>query len=57
VVFAAVVRRLNGNFDNDSIRRAYARADFWDERVKMMVWWADKCDELQRGGIIVPLRA
>lgn len=52
----AIERQL-AHVDNDSIRRAYARADFWDERVRMMAWWADKCDELRRGGEVVPLRA
>jgi len=52
----AIERQL-AHVDNDSVRRAYARADFWDERVRMMAWWADKCDELRRGGIVVPLRA
>jgi integrase len=42
--------------ENNAVRRAYARADYWDERVRMMNWWADKCDELRRGGVIVPLR-
>ena len=43
--------------DADSVRRAYARADFWDERVKMMNWWAEKCEELRSGGVMVPMRA
>jgi hypothetical protein len=43
--------------DGDSVRRAYARADFWDERVRMMAWWADRCNEMQAGGIVVSLRA
>ena len=43
----AIERQL-AHVDNDSIRRAYARAEFWEERVKMMAWWADKCDQLQR---------
>ena len=34
----------------DNVRRAYARTDYWDERVVMMNWSAEKCDELQRGG-------
>ena len=37
--------------------RAYARADFWEERVRMIVWWADRCDELRRASIVMPLRA
>ena len=52
----AIERQL-AHVDNDSVRRAYARADFWDERVRMMAWWADRCDEMRRGGVVVPLRA
>jgi integrase len=43
----AIERQL-AHVDGDSVRRAYARAEFWDERVKMMTWWADRCDELRR---------
>ncbi|MDR3449591.1 MAG: integrase arm-type DNA-binding domain-containing protein [Alphaproteobacteria bacterium] len=52
----AIERQL-AHIDNDSIRRAYARAEYWDERVRMMGWWADKCDELRRGGHVIPMRA
>ncbi len=45
----AIERQL-AHVDGDSVRRAYARAEFWDERVKIMTWWADRCDELRRGG-------
>jgi integrase len=38
---ADAVERQLAHVDNDSVRRAYARADFWDERVRMMAWWAD----------------
>ena len=43
--------------ENNSIRRAYARADFWEERVRMMVHWADKLDAMRRGAEVVRLRA
>jgi hypothetical protein len=43
--------------DNDSVRRAYARADYWDERVRIMDWWAGRCREMEAGGIVIPLRA
>ncbi len=46
----AIERQL-AHVDNDSVRRAYARADFWDERVKMMDWWADKCMSLKSSSI------
>ncbi len=52
----AIERQL-AHVDTDSVRRAYARADYWDERVKMMNWWADKCEEMRRGGVVVPFRA
>ncbi len=48
----AIERQL-AHVDNDSVRRAYARAEFWDERVRMMNWWADKCAALRDGGEIV----
>ena len=28
--------------EGNSVRRAYARAEFWDERIRMMQWWADR---------------
>lgn len=34
--------------DKDSIRAIYNRAQYWDERVPMMQWWADHLDELGR---------
>lgn len=36
----AIERQL-GHCDQDDVRRAYARAEFWDERVRMMAWWSD----------------
>jgi integrase len=41
----------------NGVRKAYARAEYWAERVEMMAYWADRLDELRRGGIVVPLRA
>jgi len=54
---ADAIERQLAHVDNDSVRRAYARADYWDERLRMMAWWADRCDELRRGGFVIPLRA
>ena len=48
---ADAIERQLAHVDNDSVRRAYARADFWEERVRMMNWWADRCEEMKRGGI------
>jgi integrase len=52
----AIERQL-AHVDGDSVRRAYARAEFWDERVRMMTWWADRCYELRRGGQVISLAA
>ena len=53
---ADAIERQLAHVDNDSVRRAYARAEFWDERVRMMAWWADRCEEMRRGGILVAFR-
>jgi integrase len=54
---ADAIERQLAHVEVDSVRRAYARAEFWDERVKMMTWWADRCDELCRGGQVISLAA
>jgi integrase len=43
--------------ESNKIRKAYARAEYWDERILMMDWWADKCDELRRGGVVIKFSA
>jgi integrase len=45
----AIERQL-AHVDGDGVRRAYARAEFWDERVRMMAWWSDYCEKLRREG-------
>jgi integrase len=42
--------------EGNAVRKAYARAEFWDERVKMMTHWADTLDEFRLGGEIIPFR-
>jgi integrase len=54
---ADAIERQLAHVDTDSVRRAYARADFWEERVRMMCWWANRCEELRGGAVIVQLRA
>lgn len=45
----AIERQL-AHVDNDNVRRAYHRADYWEERVDMMVYWADRCEAMRRDG-------
>jgi integrase len=33
------------HLDGSKVRRVYNRATYWDERVRMMQWWADMLDE------------
>ncbi|MDA9529886.1 integrase [Bradyrhizobium sp. CCBAU 25338] len=44
------------HIEPNAVRRAYARSDYWDERVKLMTWWADHCDTLRQGGSVVPFK-
>jgi integrase len=44
--------------DKSAVRRAYARSDYWAERIRMMQWWADECEALAAGerSNVVPLK-
>lgn len=42
----AIERQL-AHIDKNAVRRAYARGQFWEERVAMMSWWADYIDQLR----------
>jgi integrase len=33
--------------DRNKVRRIYNRADYWDQRLRMMQWWADEVDRLR----------
>ncbi len=35
--------------ENNAVRRAYARAEYWEERVRMMTYWADRLDAMRAG--------
>jgi len=43
--------------EGSSVRRAHHRADYWEDRIRMMAWWADCLDELRVGGKVIPIRA
>lgn len=53
----AIERQL-AHQDQDEVRGAYTHAaEFWQERVRMMKWWASYLEELRERGRVVPLRA
>ena len=41
------IERALAHKDTDTVRAAYARGAFWDERVTMAQWWSDYLDELR----------
>lgn len=49
---ADAIERQLAHVDADAVRKAYARADFWEERVRIMHWWADRCEEMRRGVVV-----
>jgi len=51
----AIERQL-AHVENNDVRRAYARGEHWDERVRMMAWWADYLDQLKSVGVVVPIK-
>ncbi|KUM25630.1 integrase [Mesorhizobium loti] len=41
----AIERQL-AHIEKNDVRRAYARAEHWEERVRMVQWWADYLDKI-----------
>lgn len=48
----AIERQL-AHCDNNAVRRAYTRGEYWDERVRMMQHWSDHLDSLRDGRNVV----
>jgi integrase len=44
---AGAIERQLAHADNNAVRRAYARSEYWDERVRMMQHWSDYLDLLR----------
>jgi integrase len=44
-----IIERQLAHIDQNEVRRAYARSEYWNERVKMAAWWADYLDDLRKG--------
>lgn len=48
----AIERQL-AHMENDGVRRAYTRGEYWDERVTMMQFWSDELDRLHSGAKLI----
>ncbi|MEM9840197.1 MAG: integrase arm-type DNA-binding domain-containing protein [Pseudomonadota bacterium] len=44
------IERALAHAEKNAVRAAYARAEFWDERVKMANWWAEEIRGLRLEG-------
>ncbi len=44
------IERALAHIENNDVRRAYLRAEYWEERVAMAQWWADLLDDLRLMG-------
>jgi integrase len=44
---ADAIERQLAHVEGNNVRRAYARGEHWEERVRMMSWWANYLDELK----------
>lgn len=55
---ADAIERQLAHEDANAVRKVYARTEFWEERVRMMQWWADHLDDLREGGgeNVIPFR-
>jgi hypothetical protein len=45
--------KLNSLMSKGTLSAELATAESWDERVKMMQWWADRLDEMKRRDEII----
>ena len=55
---ADAIERQLAHQEANEVRRAYTHAaEFWQERLKMMRWWADELDRLRDLGRIIKIRA
>jgi integrase len=52
-----VIEKQLAHEERDEVRGAYNRAQWLDERTRLMQWWADRLDTLRRSADVIPLRA
>jgi integrase len=50
----AIERQL-AHQEEDEVRGAYNGAEYWEERVPMMQWWADHLDDLRKSGNVLSI--
>ncbi len=48
----AIERQL-AHMENNGVRRAYTRGEYWNERVALMQFWSDELDRLRDGARVL----
>ncbi len=51
-----VIERQLSHEEDDDQRRPYNRAEYWPDRVRMMIYWADRCATMKAGGDVIEFR-
>lgn len=51
-----LIERQLAHEERDGVRAAYNRAKYIAERTKLMQWWADRLDALQKGADVISLK-
>jgi len=51
------IERALAHGDSNATRGAYARGQFWEERVRMAQWWSNYLDELRIGATVLTFSA
>ena len=41
------IERALAHVEKNEVRRAYARGEHWDERIRLATWWADQLDQFK----------
>ncbi|WP_312224079.1 tyrosine-type recombinase/integrase [Rhizobium rhizoryzae] len=44
------------HLDRNTVRAAYNRGAYWEERVRMAAWWANECDRIRLGAEVIQLK-
>lgn len=49
-----VIEKSLAHEERNPVRGAYNRAEYFEERVKLMQWWSDRVDAMRKGADIIP---
>jgi len=52
-----VIEKQLSHEERNAVRKAYNRAEYLEERNKLMQWWGNRVDQLRKGTEVILLRA